>query len=85
MDYSEYEESNPLENGYDSEVSIDMIVTVFPESSTIALGQADAELTKIWDKINDIHHITDVRLLLTRPAAGKAHKLGQHCLKKLLL
>ena len=64
---------------------VNMIETALPENSTIALLQAKAEISQAWDYTQAIQHVTDARLLLTRPAAGRAHTLGHHCLTKVII
>ena len=85
MEYAEYEDSNPSEHGYDTDLSINMIETVLPANYTIALLQAEADIPQAWDYTQAIQHVTDARLLLTRPAAGRAHTLGHHCLTKVII
>ena len=82
MEFVEYEDSD---EGLLHDSQVDMIETTVAENSTIALLQAEADLPQVWDNKHVFPHVTDARLLLSRPAAGRAHTMGHHCMTKVII
>ena len=44
--------------------------------------QAEAGLPQVWDETQASKQVSDARLMLSRPAAGRAHTIGHHCLTR---
>ena len=63
---------------------IDMI-EIKASQSDIALLQAEAEIPQKWDRKHEIQHIVEARLMLTRPAVGRAHTVGHHSLTLVII
>ena len=58
----------------------EVIETSFDKVIDIAQLQAEAEVPQTTNTVNGLDHVSEARLLLTRPAAGKAHTIGHHSL-----
>ena len=82
MECQEYKDSCNTEGNHHE---ISMIELVHGLEQNIGDLQAETELPQVWDKKNVIQHISDARLMLTKPAAGKAHMIGKHCLTMVMI
>ena len=59
---------------------INTIETTPGAEATIGMLQAEAGLPQAWDENQANEQVSDARLMLSRPAAGRAHTIGHHCL-----
>ena len=80
VEYREYEESYASTD----EQVID-VIEIQVHQSDIALLQAEAGIPQKWDRKHEIQHIAEARLMLTRPAVGRAHTVGHHSLTVVII
>ena len=86
MEFMEYEDSSSSQGGSPSEHhQIDTIEVEHCMEQNIAELQAEAGVPQMWDKKHTVQNVVDARLLLTRPAAGRAHIIGRHCLTMVMI
>ena len=78
VEFNEYEDSEDDV----PDLFINMIEATPAAEATIGLLQAEAELPQVWDDTQTTRKVSDARLMLSRPAAGRAHTIGHHCLTR---
>ena len=81
--FSEYEGSYDSEE--ENDIQITMIETLHNMEQNIAQLQAETDIPQLWDRKQVVQHVTDARLLLTRPATGRAHMVGNHALTLVII
>ena len=78
VEFNEYEDSEDDV----PDLFINMIEATPAAEATIGLLQAEAELPQVWDDTQTTRQVSDARLMLSRPAAGRADTIGHHCLTR---
>ncbi|CAH7671100.1 hypothetical protein PPACK8108_LOCUS5862 [Phakopsora pachyrhizi] len=64
---------------------INAVEVIFPEEMEVAQIQGESSLPQVWENTNPINHISDERLMKSRPEKGKAYMIGKTCMTKAFL